>query len=337
MKHFLSLLSGLLVFSALRADVLGDAVDITPVAGWELADSRELRMPPIPFPTLYYVPKDGRNAKVLLTLIPNEIAKVSDLASLKKFHRILSRLYLPTPDTEMTVIDRKLPQASLVYASFVDPKLIGKPAREGDFKVATSAAVLVNGGVMIHATLLTDTSEGSDFFEGLKIIQSAAPHKPLNKSPAAQTPTPAKDDDRQTIGFRPYSSVLWFPMRFEKTPKLNSDSNYFSYRDEKHVMLSGWLDQPKDFKGMREFWAKEKIAMTKEGGISIAEESFTIINGWTVVRYVVNIADSPPQKNIRACRVVGDTWADIHLATMEPTATWKDLEDVLKELSLAPK
>ncbi|HEX2853763.1 MAG TPA: hypothetical protein VHO24_11035 [Opitutaceae bacterium] len=340
---YLVLLLGLFVSSSLRADLLGETVEITPVAGW----GRMLVARPSPFPTLQYVPKDGRNASVLITLFPADAAKVTDLPSLKKFLRVSATPYLSAPDAEMNAIERGLPQGFLVYASFEDPDLVGKPSRKGNYKIATPAAAYLGSGPTLQVTIFTDRKDGADLQEALQIVQSASLRRTPPKAPvltaltlpkASTTPAPVpKNLDRQTVGFRTFSSVLLLPMRFERTPKLNSEENYFSFIDEKHVILSGWLDHAAGFNGMKEFWVKEKNAMTGEGGLSVAEESFTIINGWTIVRYVVRAGDAPPQKNIRACRVVGDTWADIHLSTIEPAATWKDLEDVVKELSLAPK
>ena len=88
---------------------------------------------------------------------------------------------------------------------------------------------------------------------------------------------------------------------------------------------------------MREFWAKEKATLVSKGGFTIADEYFKIVSGWNVVLYTVRIQNTPPQKNLRACRVLGDTWVDVHLSTMRANATWTKLEDVVSALVLAKK
>jgi len=87
---------------------------------------------------------------------------------------------------------------------------------------------------------------------------------------------------------------------------------------------------------MKSFWASEKAAAVEKSGLTIADESFKPINGWSAVLYTASVGGFS-QKNIRACRVVGDTWADIHLSVSRPDGTWADLESVVAALTLAPK
>jgi hypothetical protein len=54
---------------------------------------------------------------------------------------------------------------------------------------------------------------------------------------------------------------------------------------------------------------------------------------WSVVCYTVDLG-TVNQKNLRACRVVGDAWADIHISKTGADADWKDLKAALAELSL---
>lgn len=334
--RFPFLVALLLLQAMARADVLGGAIEITPVEGWVQAELPAPGGKSFPFPTLCYVPKDGRNANLLLTLVPNELSQVTDLDSLKKFHRAVSARYLPNPAADLAAIERRLPQGMLVYASFVDPDMVGKPVQRGSFKVATSAVIYLPAKGTVHVTLFTDSKEGADLQQGLKIIQSASPLK-AESSAARAGAVRAENAAQSKVGLPALNAALRLPARFHETPRLNSKPGYFSYADSKNVILSGWLDRAANFSGMREFWAKEKSAMTADGILTVADESIKIINGWNAVLYTVQVKDSPPQKNIRACRVVGDTWADVHLSTMLPEATWKDLEDVVKELTLAPK
>jgi len=333
MKSLLFTVLSLMLVGSTRADALGDAVEVTPPADWMLTSPGQ----PSPFPTLRYVPRDGRNATVLLTLIPGDLAKVADSASLKKFHRILQQPYLVTPNDTVPLTEFKLPQGFGVYAVFEDPDLVGKPVRKGSYKIAAPVAIFLTGGHVIQATVLTDVRENAmDFQQAIKLAQSVAPRSPASEKTVSAVSK--KMNGRQTIAVPPLGAVLLLPARFQPTPKMNSDPGYFSFADDQHVIQSGWLSRAAGFRGMREFWAKEKAALVANLGEGVADESFKIINGWNVVLYTLALPGVPEkQKNIRACRVVGDTWADVHLSVMEPDSTWKSLEVVLSTLSLVPK
>lgn len=334
-------LLGFCVFSHIcQADVLGGAVEITPLPGWMQTDPRPGKPSP-PLPTLRYVPKDGRSATLLITLIPAKLARVSDLTSLETFFGFLTRQYLPTPETPVTPIELKMPHGLAMYASFIDPKLVGKPPKKDDFKVSTPVAAFIGGDATLQITIFTDSTDTSDFTEALKIIQSASLRSgPLTRAANAATtsgPTVAKIGDRKTIVVPSLGAVFGLPARFEPGLKLNSHPGYFIFVDEKHVNLSGWLVPAREFNGMKDFWTKEKATMTGEAGMSVEGDTFKIINGWTAVLYTVRLGSMPPQKNIRACRVVGDTWADVHLSILRADSSWKELEDVVYALTLAAK
>jgi hypothetical protein len=152
-----------------RAVMLGDAVDFTLPAGWEQVKVDQ----PTPLPTLKFVPKDGRNASVIVTLVSAEWVAVKDAASLAEFHRFLCRTYLPSPDAKITARELKLEHGSGLYYSFEDPALIGKPVKRDDYKFATPVALWLPPGQTIHATLFTDSTSSRDFTEGMQLLRSA--------------------------------------------------------------------------------------------------------------------------------------------------------------------
>jgi hypothetical protein len=323
-----------------RADVLGGVINITPAAGWVQREPHP-GMPRPPLPTVRYDPADGRNASVLITLLPGAMTKVNDLASLKTLFALLSRPYLQSPDTSVVPTELTLPGGMAVYKTFVDPDLVGKPVKKYDYKSATPVAVLITGTGVLHMTIYTDSVDASDFAEAMKIVQSVAPlSSGSDIAPAnnlAGGPRLSKKQDRQTLSVAALGAALSLPARFQTGLKMNPHPGYFMYVDENRVNLSGWLEQSVRFNGMRSFWAAEKATMTEKAGFVVEGESFKIVNGWTAVLYTVRIEGLEPQKNIRACRVVGDTWADVHLSILEPGSTWKQLEDVVRELTLAAK
>jgi hypothetical protein len=325
-------LVALLAAAEIRADVLGDSVEISPLKSWIQTDPQRPGAPPSPYPTLRYVPRDGRNATVLLTVVPAEVAKVGDGESLKNFFRLLARPYLSAPTAKLFAKELTLPQGIALYATFEDPDRVGKPIQPGSYKVTTPVGVLISNGAVLHVCIFTDSTEGRDLNEALQIVQSAQPRG--YKSPVAEV---AKAGSKQIVRVPALGSVLLLPGRFKPAQKGNTNPGYFSFVDEQHVNLSGWLAHSAEFKNMKEFWAKEKNTMITKAGIVITDESSKIISGWSAVLYTVQMPEMAPQRNIRACRVVGDTWADVHLSLVEPSENWKVLEDVLNTLTLAPK
>lgn len=321
MKRILGLSVALLLASSASADSLGGKVEVTAVPGWTLSAKPE----PAPLPTLRYLPTDGRNATILLTLIPAGRVGVSDADSLRQFHRKACAPFLPSPDAPVPQKELKLATGSGVYASFEDPALIGKPSRPGHYKFATSASLWLGQDILVLATILCDDTGSAAFSEAMNIVRNtavitaqagAAPAKPIGTAgPLTLLPPP---------GF----------VRSEINASLSP--GYFSYaRPTDGVILSGWLDQAAKFKGMRTFWTAEKASLEANLGMKVANESFKIVAGWNVVSYDLPIG-TDVQKNIRACRVYGGTWADVHLSQAGGGASIARLEAVLAEIKMAP-
>jgi len=312
----------MLLVGRVPADPLGAQAEVTPVDGWSLAKNSK----PSRLPTVQYVPADGRNATVLLTLFPAGRMGVSDAATLQEFHRKMCARYLPTPDAPVRSQALKLTAGQGVYASFEDPSLVGKPASKGDYKVATVAGLYLGQDVLIYATILCDEVGESAFSQALAILQSVKVNPRANEGVPLKSATaaPVSGDEFQV---RP-------PAGFVATGlKPSSSPGYFSYAREDGVMLSGWLDQAVKFKGMRSFWAAEKAALETRLGIKIEKEAFKILNGWNVVSYEVRVEDLT-QQNIRACRVQGGTWVDVHLSKTGAHASQSALESVLGEIKI---
>jgi hypothetical protein len=303
---------------------LGDAADIAVPSGWLQGDPTEPGAPPIPFPTLEFHPKDGRNEKVLLTLLPAATLHVSDRASLKGFLLRASAPMLPSPDFVPEMKDMEIAGAIGSYATFVDPSLVGRPPEKGNYKVATPAIVLLPGGYVVQATVFTDTISGADFDEALGLVKNLTPLEPK-----------AHGEAPGEVSFSGLDAKLQIPSaRFtRKMEGLNTNPNYFSFMDGQGVMLSGWLDHASAFPGMAPFWAKEKDALLK-GGFEVKSEMAVKVGSWDAILYVVPIGGGIEQKNIRACRVLGGTWADIHLSRTAEGSTFGELEDVVRSLDL---
>ena len=358
----LCLLLSLFALVPARADRLANIVEFTPAPGWVQADPREPGQPEPKAPTIKFVPQDGRHGQILLTLFMSDIAgnPVTDLASLKRFNLVSATPFLPTPNAKPPTTELKIADGLGIYMMNEDPSLVGKPLPPGEFRFATTASLYLAGRFLVHCTIFHDLKDSAEFKQALQILQSAtvrpavraaiAREEAAKATPATVTPAtgsaapkpaagPAAADDESSVVARPgLSTALHLPPhRFQAVDfGLNDNPGYFSFADNNGVMLSGWLEQAKQFKGMKTFWAAEKAALEQKGGIPVTDESIKIINGWNVVLYSVSLG-SYPQRNLRACRVVGDTWADIHLSNSTPAPTWKELEAIVAALTLTPK
>jgi len=172
------LLLSCLVLAPLRAEPLGKAIDVTSVPGWKSVEPLDPGQEQPPFPVLRFVPADGHNAALLLSLLPANVPghEVTDLSSLKRFNQMASRPYLPSPDAIPTVTELEVPGGIGVYITNEDPALVGKPVPPNEYRIATTATVLLDGQYLIHATLFYDERDSADFKDGLKILLSAETH-----------------------------------------------------------------------------------------------------------------------------------------------------------------
>jgi hypothetical protein len=138
-------------------------------------DPLDSGQPPPPYPILKYVPTDGRNAALLLSLLPANVPghEVTDLDSLKRFNLLAARPYLPRPEDKLAATELKVNGGVGVLTTSQDATLVGKPVPPGEFRIATSASVLLDGGYLIHATLFYDELDSTAFKEGIKILLSA--------------------------------------------------------------------------------------------------------------------------------------------------------------------
>jgi len=335
MVRFPFVLLLLVTFSLARAEQLGDAVEITPIAGWKSVDPHQPGGPPLPpVPTLRLVPSDQRNAALLISLFPRKggTLEIKDRSSLRQFNLAAARPFLATPDHPPAATEFTVPQGFGLYLSSVDPNLVGKPTPPGEYRVATTASLLLGEQWVIHATLFHDEVNSPAFREALQILQSAKILLPSGTTPAIAKIPASKTDIISRPGLNAH--LVLPPRRFRSANLgINEDPGYFALADESGVMLSGWLDQAGRFKGMRNFWAAERESLVGKLGTPIRDESFKLIRSWNAVAYTLVLGELQ-QTHLRACRIVGNTWADVHLSTTNTEAGQKELESVLASLEL---
>jgi len=163
-----------------RADLLGTAVDVLPAQGWKSISAIEPGQTPPPFPTLKFVPADGRNAAVILSLLPANAPgyEVNDLASLTRFNLVAARPFLSAPDARPPLTELKIAGGIGGYIVNEDPDLVGKPVPPDEYRIAATATVLLEGKYLIHCTIFYDEKDSRDFKEALKLLLSASVHAP---------------------------------------------------------------------------------------------------------------------------------------------------------------
>lgn len=319
--------------SPLRAETLGDVLEITPPPGW-VHDVKASRSP---MPTAEFRPKATEDRKILVTLLPSSVVRVTDGKSLRRFLDLAAKPFLPRRDAKVEAKEIPGAKAPGFYATFEDPALVGKPARPGEYKVATEAVLFLAPDYVVQTTIFSESTSSTAIDEGLQMMAAA-----FLKSPdGASRPPPAvaeKPESSQAAGIEvrvPNLSVgLRIPAgRFSELPKANSNPGYFIFGDDRGITLSGWLDGAAGFPGMRTFWPREKSSLEK-GGFTVQDERMKLIAGWNAVTYLVPVGDGVVQKHIRACRVVAETWIDLHISTTNPNGSWDDLEATLKAIEI---
>jgi hypothetical protein len=176
MKRLYACLAALLTLVIVRADRLGPEVEVTCHRDWQAVSGLQPGETEQLLHTLKYVPLDGRNAAILLTIMPNDIPGtiVKDLAGLRRFNRLAAQPYLATPEDPPPATEISLPNGLAVALTSEDPALIGKPTPPGEYKIATTVSVLLARRILIHCTLFYDERDSKDFRQALEILQSLA-------------------------------------------------------------------------------------------------------------------------------------------------------------------
>lgn len=323
-----------------QAARLANIVEFTPPAGWVQADPNITDPRINPANTIKFVPADGRHAEVLLTLLmaDNRGFPVKDLTSLQRFNLMSATPYLPTPGAKPPCHDLKVADGLGLYVTNEDPNLVGKPVPPGEFRIATTVSLYLAGKFLVHGTILYNQPDSAEFSQARQLIQSAKVRPAILAAIAKEKAAVAAATEEEPAGVvaRPgLAAALHLPPgRFWPSPlKANEDPGYFIFMDDYGITLSGWLDHAAHYGDMKTFWAREKASLVNHTGAAVADETFKTINGWDVVLYTVAVGGFA-QKNIRACRVAGDTWADVHLSTSNPKGSWKNLEVIVGVMKL---
>jgi hypothetical protein len=174
MKNLVLLLT-LAALTPLRAETLGGIIKITPVAGWSRENPSEPGQQEPRFPILRFVPKDGRNAAIIMILLPSDAPgfTVTNHASLERFNLLSARPYIANPDDPPAPSVVEITNGIGVSITNEDPALIGKPVPPNEYRIATSVSVLLDRKYLIHCTIFYDEKDSAELHEALDILLSA--------------------------------------------------------------------------------------------------------------------------------------------------------------------
>ena len=293
------------------------------------------------FPTVKFVPVDARNAALLVTLVGTLNGRVPNLAALKQMHTSASQRFLSSPDQQFAIKELQMPNGAGYYSTFEDPDLVGKPPVKDNFKFTSPCFILFKTGEVANATIFTDEKEGKTLPEAISILQTLDVKASPPASPSPIAPEAAGPDggllERVTVITS--DVIVGLPKEGLKQlphPAIESDA-YFFFGRKDGLMVSGWLEPSAAYAGFQKMWEADRKKMEQGTKAKVEEEKFANINGWETVSYVTKLPDKAVQAHLRACRVSGRTWIDLHLSLIGPEANHGLLMEYLKKVVLLPK
>ncbi len=117
--------------------------------------------------------------------------------------------------------------------------------------------------------------------------------------------------------------------------------SYFKLsRREPQLILSGWLEPASRYKGLKEFWQSESRSPAYAGAGAPTRVEMRRAGPWEVVAFDVPVPGGGTSAHVRAERVQGGTWIDLHLSTTSarPPATLRaELLAALRQVEVAEK
>ena len=127
-----------------------------------------------PFEIYRVEPPTGRNAVCLVSAFDKDKPEFADAKFLKKILRGDSRPYVSSPDDlpKLELKEIKINGGLGFYVNFVDPDLVGKPVKQGDYKTATPILMSLGSKYLIKVTLLCDEIDGADYRDLMTIVKS---------------------------------------------------------------------------------------------------------------------------------------------------------------------
>jgi hypothetical protein len=123
--------------------------------------------------TVRYVPKDGSNHAVLISIVPVPDERLADPETLQAMVRMAARRYLPgSVEKEAELKEFKVGGKTGYACLFTDAKLVGQPPVKDDYKTMTTCLVYLGDRFLLSASIFSDDPAGADYVAARRIIQS---------------------------------------------------------------------------------------------------------------------------------------------------------------------
>jgi len=218
-----------------------------------------------------------------------------------------------------------------------DASLLGKPAEPGNYKVTRSALALLDGQVMLVATILFDDPSLPEVGTAMSLLSSLRFERGTTDGQAS---SPLGGPFTFTV---PQSQVVVQVSDPSLRPEdaASAGGNYFKLaRSNPQLILSGWLEPASSYKGLKEFWQAESRSPAYAGALAPTRVEMLRNGPWEVVAFDVPVPGGGTSAHVRAERVQAGTWIDLHLSTTStksPAALRAELLAALRQVQVVEK
>ncbi|HWA25127.1 MAG TPA: hypothetical protein VG734_05580 [Lacunisphaera sp.] len=144
-------------------------ISLTPPSGWESTSPFPAVLGEGPYATLKFVAKDGRNAVMIVTLLPDDLLgfRVEDQATLQQFTAAAAQAHVPPTATLPQLDDFALEDGIGVQ---VTVKRWPTPSR---YRFTTIVCALIGAKHLVHCAIFHDGAESTEFVQAFEAILSA--------------------------------------------------------------------------------------------------------------------------------------------------------------------
>jgi hypothetical protein len=178
MKIFLSLLAclGLLAVAGFAEKIelgAGKALHLTLPDSWISSEVAASPGAPMMGQNVRYVPKNGANEALLITVLTVPEENFKDHDNLKAMVELATQQFVAgSVEGKADIKEFRFAGASGFSATFTDANLVGKPSVKDDYKAMTSCFAYLGNQVMVTATIFTDEVGGRAYNEAMRILKS---------------------------------------------------------------------------------------------------------------------------------------------------------------------
>jgi hypothetical protein len=129
--------------------------------------------------SLRYVPTNGSNDSVMLSLVPVPDERLADSGTLRAMVEQASQQFVAgSVEGKANLQELKIGRATGFAVTFTDASLVGQPPVKDDYKAMTSCFVYLGQRVLLSATIFSDDMNGKAYTEALRLLKSIALAQP---------------------------------------------------------------------------------------------------------------------------------------------------------------